>query len=103
LADWENDTCAHPRLVWWAQLDRRFLVEVDRARGLPGRGELRIFDHQAGDRELLRERVPLAHDAAFGPDLADVVAWQVRAVRFVDHELAPSGPPAGPNGRKASP
>jgi hypothetical protein len=30
LARWDDDDATHPALVWWAQLDGRYLVEVTR-------------------------------------------------------------------------
>lgn len=83
LARWDDDASSDPALVWWAQLDHRYLVEVIRTSG----GEvaaLHIWDHPAGDRLVAEHRVHLADDAESGPTIEDVVAWQRLAVETVD-------------------
>lgn len=82
LAVWNDDSSTHPNLVWWSRLDRRFQVEVQRVGS--HNGELVIFDHADGDKELLREKVGLSYGAVFGPDVADVNAWQSWCMEFID-------------------
>lgn len=86
LAEWDNNDSAHERLVWWTRIDGRFQVEVQRTD--THMGELVVYDHQNGDKELLREAVVLSYGAVLGPDADDVAAWQERAIDFVDNELS---------------
>lgn len=84
IATWDDDHASDPRLVWWSRLDRRYLVEVVRCPGTGDSATLRVFDHERADRALLSEPVSLAFGARFGPDVADVAAWQCRAIEVVD-------------------
>lgn len=84
LATWEDDDCSHPQLVWWAQLDGRFLVEVVRSAGGASHARLRLFDHDQDDLPLSDQAVELADDATHGPAVEDVAAWQATAIAVVD-------------------
>jgi hypothetical protein len=81
MARWDQPDWVDPMLVWWAVLDERYLVEVVRARDS---GQLRLFDHQRADHVLFCSEVGLVGDAQFGPDIADVAAWQATAIAVVD-------------------
>jgi hypothetical protein len=81
IARWDDDASADG-LVWWAQLDERYLVEV--LREAPDRAALRIFDHADGDRLLASHPVVLTGDGRSGPAIGDVVAWQRLAIETVD-------------------
>jgi hypothetical protein len=70
------------QLLWWARLDRRYRVEALRAG--PTSARLRVVDREAGDRTLLDEEVELIAGAEYGPDVADVAAWQARVIELVD-------------------
>lgn len=83
LARWDDDSSSHPDLIWWAQLDQRYLVEAVRA-GTPGRADLRIYDHEHGSALVARHPVALEGDATYGPSIGDVVAWQRLATTTVD-------------------
>ena len=58
-------------VVWSSTLDDKYQCEVTRT--APYTGELVMKD---GDKEILRQKVALSYDAAFGPDLADVNEWE---------------------------
>jgi hypothetical protein len=66
-------------IVWSSMLDNRYTVTVTRV--APYRGELTIAD---GDNVLHRKTVLLSFNALFGPDVADVAAWQEAAMTFID-------------------
>jgi len=82
LAKWEDNDSRHENLVWWSRLDNRYQIEVQRTGERAG--DLVIYDHSDGDKELLRESVGLSYGARFGPDVSDVEDWKERAVKFVD-------------------
>lgn len=84
LAVWDDENSTHSDLVWRSRLDDRFQVEVQRVSMY--HGELVIFDHGDGDKELFREAVGLSYGAAFGPDAGDVDEWQERCAKFIDEE-----------------
>lgn len=74
LANWDDDTFTDPDLLWWARFDLRYLVE---ARRLPARRVLLLaFDHHDGDLLVLRQVIRLIGLPRYGPDPADVRAWQ---------------------------
>jgi|SRR5277367_5325301 len=73
-------------LVWTATLDDCYLIRVVRTGEYTG--DFIISNTANDNKELLREPVGLAYNALFGPDVADVAAWQDRAVQFVDEEIA---------------
>lgn len=83
LADWDDDHFRHPELVWWSRLDGRWQVEVQR-RPEEYTATLAIFDHNDGNKLVHEEQVGLAYNAQFGPDVADVADWQVKAIEFAD-------------------
>ena len=83
LARWDEPESSHPDLVWWAQLDHRYLVEAVRTE-TPGRADLRIFDHDHGDALVAGHDVALTGATASGPCIGDVVAWQRLAIATVD-------------------
>lgn len=83
LAHWDSEDPPAPGLVWWAQLDGRYLVEVVRNAGSAG-CDLRILDHSRGDLLLADQPVALSGDSSCGPAIDDVVAWQRLAIEIVD-------------------
>jgi hypothetical protein len=87
IAPWEGQaTFSHPDLVWFATLDGRYQIEVQRASR--STGNLCIFDHADGDKELANWLVPLAYGAVFGPDVDDVAQWQDKVLEFIDNRKA---------------
>jgi hypothetical protein len=102
LAIWDDDDCSHPRLVWWAQLDGRYLVEVARSAGPGCRAHLRLFDHDRDDLPLSDQVVELADDAMHGPAVEDVAAWQATAIGLVDAIEARKGSRRGPRRQSRS-
>lgn len=85
-----DDPTLSAAVVWWSRLDDRYHVEVVRASGSAFDAELRVFDTAVGNRVLLREHAILDFGARFGPDVANVAAWQRRVVRLVDADSWPS-------------
>ena len=84
IAPWKaGDDFSHEDLVWWATLDDRYQIEVQRASR--STGNLCIFDHDDGDKELVNWLVPLAYGAVFGPDVGDVNEWQEKVLEFIDN------------------
>jgi hypothetical protein len=79
-----------PLLVWWSQLDGRYLVEVVRDDPERPTATLRIFDHLEADLLVVDQPVLLTYGAAFGPDIADVADWQRRAIEIVDGDADPA-------------
>jgi hypothetical protein len=76
LAKWDDRSPELGRLVWVAQLDGRYQIEVQRVDGADLPAVLAIFDHDQ-DMSLVRSwPVGLAFDARFGPDVEDVMLWQ---------------------------
>lgn len=87
LAPWKaGSDFSHPDLVWWATLDDRYEVEVQRTG--PRDANLCVFDHNDGDKELACWPVPLAYGAVFGPDVDDVNSWQEKVLEFIDSRPA---------------
>ncbi len=84
LAKWDNEERDDPRHVWWAKFDGRYLVEIVRSAPKSKHGNLRVFDHQDHDRLLLNDRVVIVGDPRYGPDLAELAAWQARVSAFID-------------------
>ena len=82
LATWSNDASAHPNLVWWARLDDRWQIEVQRTADYLA--TLCVFDHADNDVLVHSESVGLSYGAIFGPDVADVALWQDKALAYVD-------------------
>lgn len=82
LVAWHSDE-DHPKLVWRAKLDNRYLVEVHRS----GKNSARlcIFDHKKNSRLIACWNVTLSYGAAFGPDTADVAEWQEKVSSFINH------------------
>lgn len=91
LADWnEEGGSKHPLLVFLVKVDNRYQVEVQKVGegSETGRsGTLAVFDHEQDNKLLFREEVSLAYGAQFGPDAADVDAWESRVLKFIDEEL----------------
>lgn len=88
LAPWDDDHWSDPRVLWWARLDERYLVE---ARLLPGRRALLLaFDHLSSDALVIRQVVRLVGEPRYGPDPDDVDDWQRRAIRWVDGQAGAS-------------
>lgn len=67
--------------VWSSRLDGRYDVVVV---GNPENTHSGMLLISEGDRVLLEEVVGLSYGAIFGPDVADIAAWQQRAVEFID-------------------
>lgn len=97
-AHWETEQVTEPgSLIWWSRLDGRYQIEVHQAReetlkaleldeggDIGYIGILCIFDHGNENTLLMAEMVGLSYGAIFGPDVADVLAWQDRSIAFVD-------------------
>lgn len=79
--DTSKDSPLPAGLVWWAQVDGRWQVEVHRAEN---GAHLCIYDRQKAMQLALREPVALAYGAIFGPDVEDVNGWMDRAEEFID-------------------
>jgi hypothetical protein len=83
-----------PGLVWNAQFDERYLVEVQRPdpKDLSKLktdayfGYLLLFDHQKEDGLIFSEVVHFAYGALFGPDIDNVSEWQEKIADFVDNK-----------------
>ena len=73
----------HNDLVWMTRLDGRYQIEVQRTGARTG--NLLIFDHGDGDKELACFPVGLSYGAIFGPDVADVAEWQEKVIDFIDN------------------
>jgi hypothetical protein len=83
LQGWdETNIVQHPMHVWGAQLDSRYLIEVQRKDD--SSAVVCIFDHQDGDKLLYSKDTVLAYGARFGPDAADVARWENECAEFVD-------------------
>ena len=67
LIAWDSDI-DDPDVVWHSRLDGRYHIEVVRVNSHAG--ELRIFDHDAGDEMVHSVSVGLMYGAQFGPDIA---------------------------------
>jgi hypothetical protein len=78
----DPSAAAEARLLWWARLDGRYRVEALPVG--PASARLRVVDDEAGDRPLLDEEVELIAGAKYGPDVADVAAWQARVIGLID-------------------
>jgi len=91
IAPWEaQNTSQYPDLVWYATLDGRYQIEVQRTGNRTA--NLCVFDHQDGDKELACWEVGLSYGAMFGPDVGDVAAWQDKVCEFVDGLSYGEGP-----------
>lgn len=82
LASWSHDDSAHPELVWWAKLDDRWQIEVQRTDAY--HATLCVFDHDNSDVLAHSEPVGLSYGALFGPDMGDVAHWQDKVMAYVD-------------------
>lgn len=84
LAPWGNSYSFGevPNLIWYAELDQRYQVEVHRTS--PDTGNLYIFDHEDNAKQLMELGVNLSYGAQFGPDLADVQQWERIVIEFID-------------------
>jgi hypothetical protein len=82
LARWDAPSRPQPPLLWSAQLDDRWLVEV-RATGA-ARGVLLLFDRACSFRLSHTEPVALRLGAAHGPSVDDLDDWQARSVAWAD-------------------
>ena len=81
LIAWDSDI-DDPDVVWHSRLDGRYHIEVVRVNSHAG--ELRIFDHDAGDEMVHSVSVGLMYGAQFGPDMDDVAEWRLISTSFVD-------------------
>lgn len=82
LANWDDDDSRHFDLIWWARLDGRYQVEVQRVSDYLG--ILVVFDHNDGDHLIHSDEVGLSHGAIFGPDAGDVSDWKHRTMQVID-------------------
>jgi hypothetical protein len=72
------------REVWKATVDEgRFTSIVRNIDSDPYRGELTVVANETGE-ELLRQEVPVAFGAPFGPDVSDVWQWQEASIAVID-------------------
>lgn len=84
LQKWEQTGGqVHPLHVWSAQLDDRYLVEVQRKDD--SLGVLCIFDHDKNDECIFAEETPLYYGAKFGADIDNIGEWQEKCSDFVDN------------------
>jgi hypothetical protein len=84
MVTWGNiDLSTVAGLVWVAKFDERFQIEVQRKHN-EYKGVLCIFDHDAHDVLLHAVEVDLSHGARFGPDVDDVLFWELLVAEFVD-------------------
>jgi hypothetical protein len=93
LQGWDQtNEVIHPLHVWGAQLDNRYLIEVQRKSG--DDGVLCIFDHNDKDKLIFSKDTGLAYGARFGPDAEDVSRWQDECAEYVDRTfLSPQTSP----------
>lgn len=83
LQGWdETNKVVHPMHVWGAQLDDRYLIEVQRKD--QNTAVLCIFDHHDNDKLIFSKDTGLAYGAAYGPDVEDVGRWQEECAEYVD-------------------
>lgn len=83
LAPWNDDgNFIHEKLVWLAQLDNRYQVEVHHTG--ENTGNLYIFDHEDNNKELVCFPVNLSNGTASGADIANVEEWMQMSENFVD-------------------
>lgn len=80
IATWDD---ADSTLVWWTLLDGRYQIEVHDEPSVYPR--IIIFDREDEMDIIHQEPVTLAYGAKFGPDIADVHAWQELSIDVVDH------------------
>jgi len=71
-------------VAWWAVLDKRFLIEVQRTE--PYKGNLVAFDSKNNNEVVYQKEVNISYDAVFGPDINDVCYWKDIVGDFVDEE-----------------
>ena len=84
--------------IWGGTVDEnRFTAQVTPDPEDAYRGKFTITVTESGE-VLLDEEVPVAYGAPFGPDVADVMAWQNRTIEVVDAWLVEHGetPPQEP-------
>ena len=82
LANWDDESYTHQSLVWWAKLDNRYMVEVQRTD--VDTGTLYVFDHQNNDKELFSKPTVFMFGALFGADAEQVGEWKEIGANFVD-------------------
>lgn len=81
--DWDKNEVLDDDIIWWSKLDDHYLIQVRRLR--KNEATMCLFNHDNDDEMVSCETVSLAYDAIYGPDVADVEAWQQRASEIVDH------------------
>jgi hypothetical protein len=75
------------QVIWHNTMDQgAWIVKVERTGARTG--EL-IVIKAADDSEVLREKVFLAYEAIFGPDVDDVMQWENRCIEVVDAHMNP--------------
>jgi len=68
-----------PDVVWTAELDGKYTVEVLRTDAYHG-----TFRIREGEKLIHERPTGLAYGATFGPDVSDVATWQDWAIEVID-------------------
>jgi len=84
MVAWNAPAADHAIVIWWAQLDERYLVEVRRSLRDEHVGRLVMFDHCRGDVLVHDDAVLLRLGASYGPSVEDLEDWQGRAESWAD-------------------
>jgi hypothetical protein len=81
-------------IVWESDVDNG-TYHVSVLRRTDGTPEERNYEAdlvvRRGDEEVYRARVGLSYGAVFGPDVADLDAWQEAALRIIDGDYRKRG------------
>ncbi|WP_420879141.1 hypothetical protein [Rhodococcus sp. (in: high G+C Gram-positive bacteria)] len=86
LMAWDSTETRDPDgwVVWWSRMDDRFQVEVVHTTTENAySGRLTVYEKTTGE-VLHTADVEITAGAPFGPDVADVAAWQELAIAAVD-------------------
>lgn len=85
LAPWHaGPEFRHEKLVFSSGFDDRYHIEVQRTG--ESTGNLYIFDHDDGNKELAYFEVHLAYGPSYLPDITDVRMWSQIATDFIDNK-----------------
>jgi len=79
----ECDCCNRDHLVWYAVLDRRYIVEVRKVQQTADIGELLIFDHKNNNQLIFRKDVTISYYGVDSPDPFDIESWINTATKFI--------------------
>lgn len=79
MTDYEHD-------VWATTLDNRWICRVITDERAPYKGRLIMREATTGEL-LVDETVDVAYAARYGPDAADLVAWQDRCRDVADRRV----------------